>query len=661
MRRPLTTLLGWLAPCLLLLAILPGRADAQRTGGRNLRIAFESGNASRNGYADAQVEVTYYFGRCADRVAFLAHYNPVPHMLVGNHRYWYNGRMMEVPPHIAPPRLETPTIRGTIRGNGIAKEVSYIHASNNTPDCFTNDLSFGMTTEFWPANTPEDRRLAILNGFGFDQRGTLPPLRNSAAEAHFSQVLSAAREDSLARARAAEQQRLAARRDSIQRATAARDAERLAQARRDSAARADQQRRSGGASGAGTAAGTAAAAGTGSASASSGGSSGGSMSEAERAAAAEEAAAAQAAAERAAAEERGRAAAEEFRRRVAEDEARQKQMEEAYVAAGVAAAGIIAGLLEANSNRLERKRAREAQERREAEARYQAYVATTKARFDASPARPACTVADVRDTVTLGMTAASRKVTLTMDQCRLSGGQSATLMHVVVDSDAPVIIVPSTTGVISSLSLINAETNRGVASATGDRIYLNLPRGRYLLVVSSRLPGEVGDIALSMRKGWVSDANGSLGAAVGSAKTIEGFVGNNQTSASWMDLNLNFEFRQRFPALTFTLMAATDTDASEALFDVGLRQYFGRQGAKLRPWVEASYGYREIYVLQEQFKAFSPAFGAGIHWRWSEGLGLALSATQLTGEAKNTEDIWTSPPPPVPLGRTIFKLGLMIH
>lgn len=623
--RPLRHLSGALG---LALCLLPADIHAQvRTGGRNLRIAYESGNASRNGYADAQVEVTYYFGRCADRVAFHATYNPVPHMLVGNHRYWFNGRMMEVPPHIAPPRIPSPVIRGTVRGNGVAKPINFVHANTSSPDCFANNLSFGMTTEFWPAGTSEDRQLAILNGFGFDLQGSLPPLRNSAAEAYFSQALSAAREDSLNRARAAEQQRLAARRDSIQRASDARDAER--------------------------AAGSAAAAG-GTTGAVAGGASGGStpatMTDAERAAA-----------ERAAAEERGRAAAEEFRRRVAEEEAQQKQMEEAYVAAGVAAAGIVAALLEANSNRLERKRAREAQQRREAEARYQAYVATTKARFDAAPAAPACTAADVRDTVTLGMGATIRNVTLTMDQCRLRGGQSAVLMEMVLDADAPVVIVPSTRGVISALSLINAETNRGVASATGDRIYTSLPRGRYLLVVSSRLPGEVGDIGLSLRKGWISDATGSIGGAAGSAQTIEGFAGSNQTSSSWMDLNLNFEFRPRLPTLTFTLMAPTDTDAAEAMFDVGLRQYFGRHGARLRPWIEASLGYREIFVLQEPFRTVSPAFGAGLHWRFSDGYGLAMSATQLTGKAKNGDDVWTSPPPPVPLGRTIFKLGLMIH
>lgn len=615
---------------LFLLAAAP-HASAQRTDGRNLRIAYESGGPTRNGYMDAQVEVTYYFGRCADRVSFHATYNPTPHMLVGNHRYWYNGQAMEVPPHIRPPQIASPVIRGTVRGNGIAREINYVNARIGAPDCFANNLSFGMAADFWPAGTTADRQLAILNGFGFDQRGTLPPLRNPEAEAHFSRILTAAREDSLAKARQAEQARLAARRDSIERATAARDA-----------ARSTAQAGTGPAAAAG--AGGASAAGAGSAAASS------TMTEAERAAA-----------ERAAAEERGRIAAEEFRRRVAEEEAQQKQLEEAYVAAGVAAAGIVGALLEANSNRIERKRAREAQQARDREARYQAYVAATKARFDAAPARPACTAAEARETVALGLVGVSKNVTLTMDQCRLAGGQSAALMYVELDADAPVLITPSSSPVISYLSLIDANTNRGVASAVGDRIYLNLPRGRYLLVVSSRHPGEVGDVALVMRKGFISDAHGSVGGAGASAKPIPGFVGNPKTSTSWMDLNLTFEFRRRLPALTMTLLVPTDADAQEAMFDVGLRQYFGRNGAKLRPWIEASYGYRETFVLQEPFRAFSPAFGAGIHWRFSDEYGLALSATQITGKAKNGEDIWTSPPPPVDLGRTMFRLGLMIH
>lgn len=614
-----------------LLSLHPSVGAAQRTQGRNISIAYESGSATRNGYADARVDVTYYFGRCADRVVFHATYNPQPQMAVGNHRYWYNGRMLEVPPHIAPQRLAAPVIRGTVRGNGIAKDINFVHANTSGPDCFANNLSFGMATEFWPVGTTSDRQLAILNGFGFDQQGTLPPLRNSAAEAHFSQVLSAAREDSIARARAAEQQRIAARRDSIERAAAARAAE---------------QQRASGAAGAGTA--TAAG---GAVASSTAGGSGGPTTEAERAAA-----------ERAAAEERGRVAAEEMRRRIAEEEARQQQMEEAAVAVGTAAAGIIAGLLEANSNRLERKRIREAQRQREAQARHQAYVAAAKARYDAAPVRPACTLADVRDTTTLGMSNATRRVTLTMDQCRVSGGQSAVLMHIVHDADAPILISPTSFGgVISSLSLINAETNRGVASATGDRIYTNLPRGRYLLVVSSQYPGEIGEMAISMRKGWISDAHGSVGGAGASAKTINGFVGTNTTSSSWMDLNLTFEYRRRLPSLAITVLFPMDTDAVESMVDVGLRQYFTPNQAKLRPWVEASLGYREIFVLEEPFRTVSPAVGAGIHWRFSDEYGLALSATQIMGEAKNSDDIWTSPPPPVPLGRTMFRLGLMIH
>lgn len=631
MSRPSRTATRRFALALLTLILTsPAALDAQRTSGRNLRIAYESGGPNRNGYADAQVEVTYYFGRCADRVMFHATYNPQPHMLVGNHRYWYNGRMMEVPPHIAPPRLSAPVIRGTVRGNGIAKEISFVHANTSAPDCFANNLSFGMATDFWPVGTTEDRQLAILNGFGFDQQGTLPPLRNSAAEAHFSQVLSAAREDSIARARAAEAQRQAARRDSI--------------------ARADQQRRAASASAVSAATTGQASSTAGAAQTSAAGTGSTAMSDAEREAA-----------ERAAAQERARIAMEDYQRRVAEEEARNKQREEAYVATATAAAGLISGLLEAREERQFRKALEEAERQRAQQARYQAYGAATKARFDAAPAQPRCTAADARETIELGAMRSRRTITLAMDQCRAAGGQNSVLLELVLDADAPVAISPSSSAVTPVVYVVDASTSQAVAAGSTEGISRNLTKGRYLLVVTSSLPGEIGDIEVSMRKAMISDAHGSVGGAGAAAKTIHGFVGTNQTSTSWMDLNLTLEFRRWLPALTFNVLYPTDTEASEEAVDVGLRKYLLRNGARWRPWIEASVGYRSVMVRQEPFTTVSPAFGAGIHWRVSDEYGLALSATQITGKAKNTDDIWTSPPPPVPLGRTIFRLGLMIH
>lgn len=631
---------------LLLIAAVAPIASAQRTSGRNLRIAYEPGGPTRNGYMDAQVEVTYFFGRCADRVAFLAHYNATPHMLVGNHRYWVDGRQVEVPPQIAPPRIETPTIRGTVRGNGISKEINYVWASSAEPSCLTNDLSIGMTTEFWPANTPDDRRLAILNGFGFDQRGTLPPLRNPAVESHFRQIFAAERTDSLNKARAAEQQRQAARRDSI--------------------ARAEQQRRAAGGSATGAAAGgavggTAGAATSGGTMASStAGSAGGAAQPSADPEAAARAAAEQAAAEQAERDRRAEAAVEEIRRQQEADAERQRQVEAAAVATATAAVAIIGGIVEARRAAVERRKAREAQARREAEARYAAYVAATRARFDAAPPRPVCTTADARDTIRLSMRPQTRTVSLSGDECRLDGGQSAELMVLELDADAPVVLRSASSPVINQLLILDAGTGRGVTSASEYGIAYNLPKGRYILVASSRLPGEIGDIGIEMRKGWVSDAQGSIGGAVASARTINGFVGTNSTSTSWMDLHLGVQMRTWMPYLTFNLMFATDTDASEGFADVGLRQYLRPSHSRVRPFVEASLGYREVSVLESPFRTISPAFGAGLTWRITNGSGIVISAMQLTGEATNTEDDWTSPPPPVPLGRTIVRVGWML-
>lgn len=644
----------------LALSLLPLTLQAQvRTEGRNFSIAYESGSASRNGYMDAQVQVTYYFGVCAGQVAFLARYNPTPHMLVGNHRYWVDGRQVSVPPHISPPRLESPVVRGTIRGPNTVREINYLYSTSAaTPSCLTNDMGLGQTSNFWPAGTPVDRQIAILNQFGLDYRGTLPPLRNSEVEAHFRQIFAQERTDSLARARAAEQQRLAARRDSLTRAQAAR-------ARQDSLARVEAERRaqasagsSAQAGGAGAAAGGAGTAGGGAGtSTGTGGGAQRTPTPAEREAAAE--AERRAAAEAAAADARIRQQhAEEQARLRAEQEA---QLVEAVEATTVAAIGLIEAIAESRRVSAERKRVRAELARRQAEAAYAAYVATTKARFEAAPARPACSIADVKDSIVISSRPQERTLRLTGAECRLAQGQSAILTTLVVDSDAPVSLTTSTSPVISTVHLVNDEMNKSLTYRTEGGLTTHLERGRYIVVVSSRLPGEVGDVKLSTRKLWISDAQGTLGGAMGAAQRIDGFVGTNQTSSAFFDFNLNLQHRRRLPYLTMTLLMATDVEAAEGMFDVGLRQYLGPSSARIQPWIEASMGYRSINVREEPFTTISPAFGAGVHYRMSPGYGIALSATQITGKAKNTDDIWTSPPPPVPLSRTIVRLGLILY
>ncbi len=649
-------LIGAVAAALALSAV-PRSLDAQtRTAGRNFSIAYESGNASRNGYMDAQVQVTYYFGVCAGQVAFLATYNATPHMLVGNHRYWVDGRQVSVPPHIRPPRIESPTVRGTIRGPNTVRDINYLWASPAaSPSCLTNDLGLGPTSSFWPAGTPQDRQLAILNQFGLDYRGTLPPLRNAEVESHFRQIFAQERTDSLNRARAAEQQRLAARRDSIARAQAART-------RQDSLARAEAQRRAastGAATSPGSTAGAGAAAAGSSGTAAGAGSSGAQrpMSPAERDAAlqAEREAAAEAAARDA--RIRQQHAAEQARLRAEQEE----QLVEAVQATTIAALGLFEAIAESRRENAEKRRVRDELARRQAAAAYAAYVATTKARFDAAPPRPACSVADVRDSLIISSKNQERTLRLSGEECRLSQGQSAILMTLVVDSDAPVSISASTSPVIATLHLVNEGLNTAVTSRLEGGFTAHVERGRYILVVSSRLPGEVGDVKLAARTLWISDAQGTLGGAGGAAQPIEGFVGTNQTSSSFMDLNWNLQHRRGWPYLTMTMLLATDTEAAEAMFDVGLRQYLGPTTSRFQPWVEASLGYRNISVREQPFTTISPAFGAGVHMRLSPGYGVALSATQITGKATNSEDIWTSPPPPVPLNRTIFRLGLMLY
>jgi hypothetical protein len=647
------------------LGITPAVSMAQtRTEGRNFNIAFEPGNASRNGYMDAQVQVTYYFGVCAGQVAFLARYNAIPQMLVGNHRYWVDGRQVSVPPQISAPRLESPTVRGTIRGPNTVREITYLYASSApTPSCLTNDLGLGQTSNYWPAGTPQDRQLAILNQFGLDYRGTLPPLRSSEVEAHFRQIFAQERTDSLNKARATEQQRLVAQRDSAARTT---------RARQDSLARAAEQRRaaqSAGGQPAGTQSAGAVGGASGSASASTAGSTGSStggggaeaprtVSQAERDAAlrAEREAAADAAARDA--RIRQQQAAEQERLRVEQDQ----QLVAALEAGTIAVLGIFESIAESRRINAEKKRQRDLIAQREASARYAAYVAATKARFDAAPPQPNCTNADIRDSIVVSQRTSQRSLRLSGSECRLYQGHSAILLTLIVDADAPVQVATTANGVISTLQILDAETNKAVtARFESEFSTATLPRGRYTLVVSSRLPGEVGEVTLTTRKLWLSDVQGSVGGAMGPAKQIDGFVGRNQQSTSFMDLSVGLQHRAGLPYLYTAMLVPTDSEAQEYMIDVGLRHYIGRTTRRISPWVEASLGYRNIFVRGEPFTTVSPAFGAGVNFRFNAEYALALSATQVTGKARTAdESIWSSPPPPVPLNRTLFRLGIMI-
>jgi hypothetical protein len=640
----------------------PSTLEAQRTEGRNFSIAYEPGGPTRNGYMDAQVHVTYYFGACADRVVFLAHYNATPHMLVGDHRYWVDGRQVEVPPHIAPPRIERPTIRGTVRGPNTAMDINYVHASSGTPSCLTNDHSIGQTSQYWPAGTPEDRRLGILQSFGFDYRGTLPPLRNSAVESHFRQIFAQERTDSLNRARAAEQQRLQARTDSVNRA-------RAAQAQRDSIARAEQQRRAASTSGsgggaAGAVAGGAASSTAGSSGGSGAGSSAGSSSGGQRQPTTEE--------REAAAREAARQEAEadaEHARAVASHAAEQRRQREEYErqlasdieAATVATVNLVGSIMEARRASAERKRERALREAEARTARYVAYLAEAAARFAAAPPRPTCSSADVRDSVVLGFGSTQKTLRITGDECRLASGQSAKLMTLVAPSEGAVYVTTTSSPMTSVVYLLDARTNRALYVGTGGITLSHLDAGRYVLLVTSSVPGEVGEISLSARKAWVSDAQGHLGFASAPSQPISGFVGTNQTSSTFVDHRLGLQHRRGWPYLTLNFMYATDVEASEGAVDVGVRQYIGPRAAKWQPFVEASLGWRVISVLEEPFTTISPTYGAGVNYRFSDGYGVMLSAIRITGKAKNTDDIWTSTPPDVPLDRTQIRFGLVIY
>ena len=228
-----------LAVALAMAAVLsaPTAAEGQARPTRNLIVDYTPGGPSQNGYMDAQQAVTYWFQECAEGVGFVAQYSPTVHMVVYPHRYWVNGRQVQVPSQFSAPPAPKPTLKGTIRGNGIAKEVTYLYASRDA-NCWNNGIILGPKSQFWAAKATDAEKARVLADFGFDLQANLPALRNSDVENHFRNLFAAERRDSaqkVAAARADSMQR-ARRADSVSRA-------RVAQTRRDSIERADAARR----------------------------------------------------------------------------------------------------------------------------------------------------------------------------------------------------------------------------------------------------------------------------------------------------------------------------------------------------------------------------------------------------------------------------------
>ena len=210
---------------------------AQRAEARNFTLRYSPGSATQNGYADATLELSYWFAACP-QVHLVVRYEPTVHMQVGAHRYWYNGQLVQVPPTIAPPRASSPSVRGTIRGNGVVREVTNNYTSP-TANCFNNGVQVGDGSQFWKAGTSDEEKVRILSQFGFDYQQTLGPLTSAAVENHFREQFAAARRDSAQKA-------TAARTDSLRRAREKAAADRAAQAARDSAARASSTERAAG-------------------------------------------------------------------------------------------------------------------------------------------------------------------------------------------------------------------------------------------------------------------------------------------------------------------------------------------------------------------------------------------------------------------------------
>lgn len=211
-------------------ALVAGTAEAQgRANARRVMVAFEPGSATKDGYADAQLEIRYWFQSCDEGIGLVAEREKHAHIVSAPHRYWYQGQLRTVPPHIAAPTLSAnPSIRGTARGNGVQRETSVTAAPES--NCWNLGTIVAKKSELFPPGATREQQDRAIAGLGFHVSGRLSVLTNAEVHRHFAAVVAEERRLAMEAKQAADRKAAAEKRRVDSAAAAAEQRERVARA-----------------------------------------------------------------------------------------------------------------------------------------------------------------------------------------------------------------------------------------------------------------------------------------------------------------------------------------------------------------------------------------------------------------------------------------------
>lgn len=545
-------------------------------------VEFLTGGASREGYASARVGLRYQFYNCGGTLEL--HLRTVSGGVSASSTYWAAGKSGQPAEAAAPARFPAFNAPAQVLSGSrvIAQSRVFGPSADVSMGCLTGyKVSIGAMSSFLPAGATEAQRNQFLASLRLEIVG--PADRTLISDGSRIAMERAAREA----ARSAQQA----------------EAQRVAQARTDSLARA---RAAAPPPSAPTAAQTATpttAPSTGTAGVST---------------TSTQAARENAAADSAARVQRVLAAVEA--QRLAE--AREQQMiQETAEVAGAAIGGIITAIADSREASAERRRLAEAAAERRRAAALVAYESRAVHRLCdyAKDGKSLPANGNINGSITGSECEGADRGNRHVYRVELRAKESIVVDFFESDIESFVVAV----------SQLGPDGPVGLKSSYGADLEFRAPRaGTYYLAIGNFHPGFTGSYRIKARalvstsEGWYVSVGGVMGG---------GDIGTSGYA-------LPFEFDGRVGrSLTEQVTAYLDFQGTSGIPGVGLGvRYLSRdQSARLRPWVEGSYGSRVIslerdsYSLIAQYKGSGYSLGAGFaYYFWAIGgidLGLHYS------------------------------------
>lgn len=604
---------------------------------RSTVVSFASASARANGYLHGQVRISYKFRSCGDRPQLF--YTLEAGSAQGYEGYWFEGKFYGLKAEWRAP--VAPKLDAELRVTFAARP---IHTSRlvdpyvSVADC-GGGPQYRMLGQWSELLTGTMTRVQAIPRFALDIGQAREPMRNLDIEAKIRDELRAvaakARSDSLAR---------------------------IAKARTDSVARAGATVRSGGA-GATTAATTrpATRAATGAATGAAAGAA--ATARAASSATTTPTAAAPTTADREAAA-RAAAAADQrdadFRARavVAQIEAQQEanaRRDSSTDAAAEGVAGMVGAIFEERRIAAAKRAAAEAR----AAENYAAYQTRMAARFAALPPRPACTAADTGRAITIGE---SRAGQLIGSECRLADGTSAVQVPLRIDVRRKVRIDAQTSVFYPKLAL--RRSGSATALLAGERTMEEfLEPGSYVVTMNTRHAGELGAYTLEAKKGMLSRTTSwSVGIFMGPISGDFTGVAEEPDFGTVGGLRGGLALSERLHLVGEGIYANGYTWLVQA--EGGLRYFLLDRTSNIRPWVQATYGWREMFADRSFTGNFYSGMGStlsvGGEYFLSPGMSLEASLGLGMGELE-IDDPTTGVSPTIDFGHTAFRIGMMLR